>query len=466
MLAIWWECRHIRHIESRPPTLIPARNPYRAILRRDYPEPLIALLAFVLGIWLWDHYFGKSEGYAPGTEQIALVKIDRDLRLADAMSGDPPWLRWMAGAQDPAMVRANSLVALQRLAADGSMSVAGMEAFAILKSEHEGTPMREVLAQTMQGNVMTDFAEVSHELAHHGGTWWHARRVAELEKEMTPVTEWRSSYGADSQQLRTRAILARSCVWLLGLAGVAFIPRTLGLLARGLGTRPRGYSAAWPLTLGMVVFLVSTLAWIGFTLTLEVGISTLPGLHPLAGILLDSAARLLPAFIALALLFRRPSHATRVLGLGRTLAPTAIAGMFSLLMLVDLLLRAVIGGGDPTEPGGGLSAGEAGIWGLAFAVVSACLLAPLAEEILYRGVLFRSLSVRLGVLPAAILSSAVFAILHFYDGYGLASVGIFGFACALLYAATGSLTCCIALHFLYNSSIILPEWWFYHGILG
>jgi membrane protease YdiL (CAAX protease family) len=318
----------------------------------------------------------------------------------------------------------------------------------------------------MQGQTMADFTEISIALSRHGGTWWHARRIAELESETTPVVEWRDSFGADARQLRSRAIFARSWVWLLGLAGVAFIPRTLKLLAGGLRARPSGYSAAWPLPLGIVVFLVSTLAWIGFTLTLDIGISTLPGLHPLAGILLDSAARLLPALIALGLLFRRPSHASRVLGLGRSLFPTAIAGMFSLLMIADLLLRALIGGGDPTEPGGGLNPGEAGIWGLVFAVVSACLLAPLAEEIVYRGVLFRSLWVRLGVLPAAILSSAVFSLVHFYDGYGLASVAVFGFACALLYSATGSLACCIALHFLYNSTIILPEWWFYHGSLG
>ena len=371
-----------RPSKAAQPSLIPARNPYRAILRRDYPEPFIALLAFVLGIWLWDHYFGKPEGYAPGTEEIALVKIDRDLRLADAMSGDPPWLRWMAGADDPAIVRETSLVALERLAADGSMSVAGLEAYAIVKSVHEGLPMREVLAETMQGQMMTDFAEISRALAQHGGTWWHARRVAELETEMTPAAEWRSSFGADSRQLRSRAILARSWVWLLGLAGVAFIPRTLKLLVRGtarpsravIPRRGRCRSAWWfswfPRWHGSASRSRSTSAS-----------APCPGLHPLAGILLDSAARLLPALIALGLLFRRPSHAIARAGLGPSLSPTAILGMFSLLMIVDLLLRAVIGGGDPTEPGGGLSAGEAGLWGLAFAVVSACLLAPLAEEI-------------------------------------------------------------------------------------
>src|SRR6188474_2962180 len=91
-------------------------NPYRAILRREYPEPLIALLAFVLGIWLWDQYFGKVEGYPPGTEEIALVKIDRDLRLAEAMREDPPGLKWLAGASEPVEARRDALEIFQKLA--------------------------------------------------------------------------------------------------------------------------------------------------------------------------------------------------------------------------------------------------------------------------------------------------------------------------------------------------------------
>ena len=124
--------------------------------------------------------------------------------------------------------------------------------------------------------------------------------------------------------------------------------------------------------------------------------------------------------------------------------------MFSLLMVVDQILRWAMDAAGANEPGGGLSSADAGIWGLVFAVISACLLAPLAEEILYRGVLFRSLRNRLGVVPGAVVSAAVFAVLHFYDGYGLVSVGIFGFSCALLYSGTGSLATVIALHVLYN----------------
>ncbi len=464
-LQIQPEFEDFRAISLAPSSTIPQRNPYRAILRRDYPEPLIALLAFILGIWLWDHYFGKSAGYAPGTEEIALIKIDRDLRLADAMDADSTLLRWLAGVDKPAAVRNDGLTVLRKLAADGSMSLPGLEAYAILKATDEGLPLREILAETMQGQINSDFMETSLALANHGGTWWHARWLDAMEKDLPPACQWRDSYQKDSLQLRSRAILARSWVWLLGLAGLAFIPLTLKGLKHGLRAKPTGYGGAWPLTLGITVFLVATLAWIGFTSALDFGISSLPGMHPLAGILLDSAARLLPPLIALGFLFRRPSHVVRVLGLHRPLFPGTVLGIFSLLMLADMLLRASIGGGS-VEPGGGLSANESGIWGLAFAVVSACLLAPLAEEVLYRGVLFRSFRNRLGVLPAGLISSAIFAMLHFYDGYGLLSVGIFGLSCALLYASTGSLVSCIALHLLYNSSIKLPEWLIYHGSLG
>lgn len=104
--------------------------------------------------------------------------------------------------------------------------------------------------------------------------------------------------------------------------------------------------------------------------------------------------------------------------------------------------------------------------GLLFMLLSACVAAPIAEELLYRGILFRSLGSRMGVLAGAVISSAIFAVLHIYDGYGLASVGVFGFACAVLYASTGSLTTVIAFHMLYNLSIKLPEWIVYHAPLG
>lgn len=455
--------KNSRVIRKSKPDSIPPGNPYRAILRRDYPEPFIALLAFVLGIWLWDHYCGQEAGYAPGTEEVALVKIDRDLRLADAMAGDPPWLKWLAAAAEPAAVRADALEVFEKLAADKSISPQGMEAFAIVKAVQDGVPLREALGR---GRVISDFEETSARLAAHQGTWWQAKWIESWEETVRPAAHWRQAYGQDAVRLKGRAVLARSAVWLLGLVGLAFVPATLRSLRGGFAAKPRGYGGAWSLPLGLVVFLVATLAWIGFSMTLDLGIEALPGLHPAVGIFLDSAVRVLPPLIALGLLFRRPSHARRVMGLDQRVQVKAILGVYSLLVVADQVLRGLMGRGDSNDPGGGLSPGESGLWGLVLALVSACLLAPMAEETLYRGVLFRSCRNRLGVIPAALVSSAVFALLHFYDGYGLASVAVFGFSCALLYAGTGSLATVIVLHMLYNSAIKIPEWIVYHAPLG
>jgi membrane protease YdiL (CAAX protease family) len=215
----------------------------------------------------------------------------------------------------------------------------------------------------------------------------------------------------------------------------------------------------------LVVFLVAVLAWIGFEMTLRAGLLTVAAIPPWLGIALDSALRLLPALIAIGLLFRRPSHAVRVLGLTKMPSWLLVFGMFSLLSWLGQGTTVLFSGMSPTDPAGGLSSGEAGPWGLAFAVISACMMAPIAEEIVYRGVLFRSLWNRFGVLPAAILSSGAFALVHFYNITGLVGVALFGFVCALVYSKTRALSTVIALHCLYNLAVKLPEWLVYHAPL-
>jgi len=425
---------------------------------------MVALLALILGIWLWDNHFSKPMGYAPGTEEIALIKIDRDLRLADAMQDDPALLRWLAGVSTAAEARDEALAVLRKLASYDSLSGKGVDAYAILKAADGALPLRESVMAATHGEMSLDFMEASAALATYRGSWWQARWLAEIEKDTPFAREWRGAFHQGSSQLRARALIARSSVWLLGVAGLVFIPRTLGILKHGLSTKPSGYGGAWSANLGISIFLISTLAWIGFTQALETGISALPGVHPLAAILLDSAARLVPALIALAFVFKRPSHVVRVLGLGRPFSARAILGLFSLLMVIDLIIQPLLG--NPATPGAGLNTGEAGLWGLAFVIASACLLAPLTEEVIYRGVLFRSLWGRWGTMPATLFAAALFAVIHFYDGYGLLSVAFLGVACSLLYASTGSLRACIALHILYNASIKLPEWLIYRAPLG
>ncbi len=414
-------------------------------MRREIPEPLIALLCFVLGIWLWDHYFGETAGYAPGTEEIAMIRIDRDLQLAEGMKEDPPLLRWLAHAETREDAVENGISSLELLIQAQALSPTGYHAYAALLATRDRVPPEKYLRQLA---LPSSDPETPN--------WWNLKIAS---KNFTyPLS-------ARTVTLRNRAILVGSIIWGLGLIGLAFVPVALRCLGGAFRNKPRGYASAWSPSLGLMVFLLATLAWIGFSMVVELGISAVPGIHPVLAILVDTFARLLPALIALGLLFRKPSHIPRAIGLNGHIHPPVLLGLFSLLILLDQPLRWALGRFVAEDPTGGLSYLDSGMFGLMFLIVSACLVAPIAEEILYRGILFRSLANRTGVLAAAVFSSVVFASVHFYDVYGLVSVATFGFVCALLYQSTGSLVNVIALHMLYNTSITLPEWTIYHAPL-
>jgi CAAX protease family protein len=90
---------------------------------------------------------------------------------------------------------------------------------------------------------------------------------------------------------------------------------------------------------------------------------------------------------------------------------------------------------------------------LAAVAVLVCVLAPIAEEVFFRGYFFTALRNWRGVWPAAILTALVFGGIHAGSapaGY-LVPLAAFGFGLCLLYWRTGSLYPCIALHALNNS---------------
>jgi membrane protease YdiL (CAAX protease family) len=85
--------------------------------------------------------------------------------------------------------------------------------------------------------------------------------------------------------------------------------------------------------------------------------------------------------------------------------------------------------------------------------VLVCVIAPLAEEIFFRGYFFAALSNWRGPWPAAVITGLVFGGIH----VGSAPVGFLvplaflGFGLCLLYWRTGSLYPCIAVHCVNNS---------------
>jgi membrane protease YdiL (CAAX protease family) len=82
-----------------------------------------------------------------------------------------------------------------------------------------------------------------------------------------------------------------------------------------------------------------------------------------------------------------------------------------------------------------------------------CVLAPIAEEVFFRGFMFTVFAKRLGVAWAAILDGIVFGLGHAggADAIQLIALGAFGIGLCLLYWRTQSIIPGMALHALNNS---------------
>ncbi len=88
-----------------------------------------------------------------------------------------------------------------------------------------------------------------------------------------------------------------------------------------------------------------------------------------------------------------------------------------------------------------------GVVVLAFTL--AVVLAPLAEEVLFRSVLYLPLRSRLGPVPGALIVGAVFALVHTYLP-GLLHLFLLSVVFTALFESTGSLWLPVVAHALYN----------------
>ena len=94
-----------------------------------------------------------------------------------------------------------------------------------------------------------------------------------------------------------------------------------------------------------------------------------------------------------------------------------------------------------------------------------CVLAPICEEIFFRGLMFRVFADRMGLIAGAALSGAIFGLVHLTSGPLTTGLVLFalGFGFALLRWWTGSLLPSMGLHALNNAlsfGVTLTfEWW-------
>ncbi|WP_434418609.1 lysostaphin resistance A-like protein [Nannocystis pusilla] len=152
----------------------------------------------------------------------------------------------------------------------------------------------------------------------------------------------------------------------------------------------------------------------------------------------------LPPLVPAAQLPRLPRAAT----ISLVYLGVAVVGSYALGFLMQLL------GAPIAEQPLVLELVAAGGPALSSLVFSALVLAPLGEELFFRGLLFRRVAHRAGMWPALVTSALLFAAFH-GNIHGLVIYFWLGLVFAGAYVATGRLACAVAVHFGNNAITLI-----------
>lgn len=167
---------------------------------------------------------------------------------------------------------------------------------------------------------------------------------------------------------------------------------------------------------------------------------------------------------------RHGSTLVRAFGLGRlsraagskAVTVGLVAGLFVLTRAFSFGFTALMRSLGLISPGRAASELStlfgSGPAGLTLSFVLVVLLAPLAEELLFRGVVLDALETRVGRWPAVLLSATAFGLYHLTPLVFVPTF-VLGMALGWLVSARRSLWPAIVLHALYNAVIVAAAFW-------
>lgn len=135
------------------------------------------------------------------------------------------------------------------------------------------------------------------------------------------------------------------------------------------------------------------------------------------------------------------------------LTPVIFFGQLMLLAIVNVILRVIIG--DFENPQVDALTDPSGFSWLNFVFVFTvgAIIAPIVEEMLFRGLLYQWLRSHTGAAAAILLSGAIFSVVHIYPVV-LLPLFVVGVVLAAVFEWTRSLWITITLHFFQNAMAI------------
>ena len=161
-----------------------------------------------------------------------------------------------------------------------------------------------------------------------------------------------------------------------------------------------------------------------------------------------------PARVPIATAARLGGDPTIPFGVASTAALRSLALLLPMMLLATLLSALWMPQVEQLHSAVDLSLARSDLVGLIVMGLAAVVVAPVAEELLFRGLVLRQIRQRLGPLPALLTSSLLFAAMH-GDPSQMLTYTVLGAGFGLGYLWSGSLWTPVVMHALWNLTAVI-----------
>lgn len=447
-----------------------------------FPGWLLVLIPLLWIAHTTREHWQSREKTGKGKTAEYLRYVDRELWLLAGAEDKPEFWRSSVGADDRLRTLQDLRETMELLDRNEDLNEQAALCLQVLtwqchvESEDEGKleidPSEETVGGRILGHVIVGTDSAPDDLKQMR----EALETGKISPWEALIAEWafpnETADWAAYRRIADRQFERARISWVVDsfvlVVGMICLPIAMIRLRRRREPEMRRVVARWNPGVVLCCFFVIEMAghwvWQYLSIGQQVVSSILPfgWLKQLLWIGKTLAWQVYAALVLSLIFFARPWHVTRAFGLGArfswTTVPAGLTFLFALFLIIGLFFRPE----GPTDPSDFLDWTDHTKAAIAYTFLTACVAAPLFEEIVYRGFLFLGLRQRIGTLPAFILSTFIFAVLHSqYDLGGLISVGTLAGVMAYLTWRTGTLLPAIFLHALYNFLIVWRTYFLY-----
>lgn len=272
------------------------------------------------------------------------------------------------------------------------------------------------------------------------------------------------TYNQQNQRLGTRVLPWSVAMVGVTLLGIFLLPVVIVMWCRRPVLREARVHSLWGVSVVFAAFFGSMVAADQLYQYIWLGLSHLyvdwdRWQWNMVFVVADGLWRLTPVIIISLVLYSGPGQLCRSFRLRSSPALLSVAGCLGGLWLWHWVSYLWLGEGVLIDPTDFLGTASADWSTMLYVLVSSCVMAPVTEEIMYRGLLFLGLRRHVGPWAAMGISSVLFAVSHWqYDVPGMIAVGLMGLSSAVLVWRTGSLLPSIILHVVFNVLVTLSSY--------